>query len=55
MNLEDNDFIWGFATYSIMEWQTDHNFFHIPNYQSNQPLKDLFYEAYLEIKNLKNN
>jgi hypothetical protein len=53
LNLNDNDPIWGIATWAIMEWQATFEIFHLPNYNPEIANKFYFYEMYNELKEFK--
>ena len=55
LQLKDSDLLWGFAIWSIMEWQTNHELFHLPvTYKSGDSYKKHFYEMVDELKEYKN-
>lgn len=54
LNLEDDNFLWGYATWSIMEWQTNHELFHLPiTYKAGDGFKKHFYDMIFELKEYK--
>lgn len=54
LNLKDNDFLWGYATYSIMEWQTNFELFYLPiEYKTGDDFKPHFYKMINELKEYK--
>lgn len=54
LNLDDNDFLWGYAIYSIMEWQAYHELFYIPElYKKEDGFKMHFYKMISELKEYK--
>lgn len=51
LNLKDDDFLWGYAIWSIIEWQTNHELFHLPiAHREKKDFKKLFYEMIFELK-----
>ncbi len=54
LNLEDGDFLWGYAIWSIMEWQTNHELFHLPlTFKTGESFKKHFYDMIFELKEYK--
>ncbi len=54
LKLEDNDFLWGYSIWSLMEWQTNHELFHLPHsYKTEVSFKKHFYEMMFELKEFK--
>ncbi len=55
LNPNDNDYLWGYALYSILEWQTDFELFYIPAFEIQQGynFKQLFYAMIKELKEYK--
>ena len=54
LNIEDLDYLWGVAIYSIMEWQTYHELFYLPfDYKSGDSFKLHYYKMIGELKNYK--
>jgi hypothetical protein len=53
LKLEWLDFIWGYALWSLMEWQTNHELFHLPPYKKGESFRQHFYEMLNELKEYK--
>jgi len=54
LRLDDGDFLWGYAMWSIMEWQINHELFHLPfSYKEGDNLKNYFYDMVYELKEFK--
>jgi len=55
LKIEDNDFLWGYALWSIMEWQTNFELFYLPvSYKQGDNLKEHFLNLIKELKEYKN-
>jgi hypothetical protein len=53
LNLKEDDYLWGYALWSIMEWQTNFELFHIPKYKVGDNFKKHFYDMIKELKEYK--
>lgn len=54
LNLDDKNYIWGYAIWSIMEWQTNHEFFYLPiKYKKGDSYKKHFYDMLSKLKEYK--
>ena len=54
LTLADDNFLWGYAMWSIMEWQTNHELFHLPSsYKIGDSFKKHFYNMLFELKEYK--
>jgi hypothetical protein len=54
LKIEKDDFIWGYAFWSIMEWQTNFGVFFLPTtYKVEESFQDRFYEIIKELKEFK--
>lgn len=53
MNLKDNDPIWGFAYWCIMEWQSNHELFSFPSTEFGTNFKAHYYDLIKQLKEFK--
>lgn len=54
LSIDDNDFIWGYATYSIMEWQVYNELFYLlQSSKKEENFKVKFYKMISELKEFK--
>ncbi|WP_111309938.1 phage exclusion protein Lit family protein [Confluentibacter sediminis] len=53
LNLKEDDYLWSYALWSIMEWQTNFELFHIPKYKVGDNFKKHFYDMIKELKEYK--
>ena len=54
LKADEKDFIWGYAVWSIMEWQTNFEVFYVPtSYKKGNGFKELFYDIVKELKEYK--
>jgi hypothetical protein len=54
LKADEKDFIWGYAFWSIMEWQTNFGLFYLPtSYKEGDGFRNQFYEIVKELKEYK--
>lgn len=54
LKIEENDFIWGYATWSLMEWQTTFELFYLPTFDKKENgNRKKFYEIVKALKEYK--
>ena len=54
LNLQNDDFLWGYALYSILEWQANNEFFYMPiKYKIGDSFKNHFYDMISDLKEFK--